>query len=163
MAVSAPLARYVPLQRFVAYLEFDGLDAHADAWHTSAAYKLLNDTKLGALLEDLALQGIEVYPGDGPAEESYQRVPMPSVASNTSPAMDLSWRYRASRRTIPRSSRCSAMATGRSSNGCSKIAGAARGARGRRKSRARPAPIQQAGRTLTGSAPTASGWSRRVI
>ena len=32
-----------------------GLDAHADAWQKTAAYKLLNDTKLGALLEDLGL------------------------------------------------------------------------------------------------------------
>ena len=60
-AGAAPLARYVPLKDLLAYLEFDGLDAHADAWHASAAYKLLNDTKLGTLLEDLALQAIEVF------------------------------------------------------------------------------------------------------
>src|SRR5436309_1382498 len=56
---AAPLARYVPRQDLFFYLEFDGLDAHADAWKHSAAYKLLNDTKLGALLEDLTRQGIE--------------------------------------------------------------------------------------------------------
>ena len=49
-----------PRQDLIAYLEFDGLDAHADAWKKSAAYKLLNDTKLGALLEDLASQGFEL-------------------------------------------------------------------------------------------------------
>ena len=54
------LARYVPRQDLIAYQEFDGLDAHADAWKNSAAYKLLNDTKLGALLEDLASQGLEL-------------------------------------------------------------------------------------------------------
>jgi prepilin-type processing-associated H-X9-DG protein len=52
------LAVYVPRQDLVFLLEFDGLDAHAAAWKNSAAYKLLNETKLGALLEDLARQGI---------------------------------------------------------------------------------------------------------
>jgi len=59
-AQSASLARYVPRQDLLFYLEFDGVDAHATAWRASAAYKLLNDTKLGALLEDLASQGIEL-------------------------------------------------------------------------------------------------------
>ncbi len=53
-----PLARYLPQQDLAAYLEFEGLDAHAAAWHKSAAYKLLNDTSLGALLEDIATQAI---------------------------------------------------------------------------------------------------------
>jgi prepilin-type processing-associated H-X9-DG protein len=52
------LARFVPRQDLVFLLEFDGLDAHAAAWKNSAAYKLLNETKLGALLEDMARQGI---------------------------------------------------------------------------------------------------------
>ncbi len=60
MAV-APLARAVPRQDLFVYLEFHGLDAHADAWHKTAAYRLLNETKLGALLEELAVQAIEVY------------------------------------------------------------------------------------------------------
>ncbi len=50
------LARYVPKDGLVGYVEFDGLDAHADAWHKSAAYKALNETTLGALLEDLLRQ-----------------------------------------------------------------------------------------------------------
>ena len=57
---TASLARYVPRQDLLFYLEFDGLDAHATAWRATAAYKLLNDTKLGALVEDLASQGIEL-------------------------------------------------------------------------------------------------------
>ncbi len=57
-SAAAPLARYIPQQQLVAYLEFEGLDAHAGAWHKSAAYKLLNDTPLGSLLENLATQGI---------------------------------------------------------------------------------------------------------
>ncbi len=68
-AGAATLARYVPLKDLLAYLEFDGLDAHADAWRTSAAYKLLNDTKLGIVLEDLAFQGIEVIQETTPREE----------------------------------------------------------------------------------------------
>jgi prepilin-type processing-associated H-X9-DG protein len=58
-ASKASLARYVPRQELIAYLEFEGLDAHAGVWNKSAAYKLLNDTKLGPLLEDLARQGLE--------------------------------------------------------------------------------------------------------
>ena len=54
-----PLARYLPQQDLAAYLEFEGLDAHAAAWHRSAAYKLLSDTSLGALLEDIATQAID--------------------------------------------------------------------------------------------------------
>jgi hypothetical protein len=57
---AASLARYVPSQNLMFYLEFDGVDAHATAWRASAAYKLLNDTKLGPLVEDLASQGIEL-------------------------------------------------------------------------------------------------------
>ncbi len=53
-----PLARYLPQQDLAAYLEFEGLDAHGAAWHKSTAYKLLNDTSLGTLLEDLATQAI---------------------------------------------------------------------------------------------------------
>ncbi len=54
------LARYVPLRDLGVYIEFQGLDAHRAAWRGSAAYKILNETKLGALLEDLARQGIEL-------------------------------------------------------------------------------------------------------
>ena len=54
------LARFVPRRICCFYLEFDGVDAHATAWRTASAYKLLNETKLGVLLEDLASQGIEL-------------------------------------------------------------------------------------------------------
>ena len=54
------LARYVPQKDLFLLLEFDGLDAHADAWHATAAYKLLTETKLGTMLEDLAGQGLEM-------------------------------------------------------------------------------------------------------
>ncbi len=57
---TAPLARYVPRTDLGFYLEFQGLDSYGAAWRGSAAYKVLNNTKLGALLEDLAGQGIEL-------------------------------------------------------------------------------------------------------
>ena len=66
---ASSLARYVPRQDLFVYLEFQGLDAHADAWRKSAAYKLLNDTKLGSLLEDLATQGIEMYQSSLPPDK----------------------------------------------------------------------------------------------
>jgi prepilin-type processing-associated H-X9-DG protein len=59
-AAALPLARCVPRQDLIFYLEFDGLDAHAATWKASAAYKLLNHTKLGVLLEDMTAQGIEL-------------------------------------------------------------------------------------------------------
>ncbi len=55
-----PLARYLPRQGLQAYLEFEGLDAHSSAWRKSAAYKLLNDTSLGALLQDMAGQALDL-------------------------------------------------------------------------------------------------------
>ena len=52
---ASSLARYVPRDNLVFYLEYDGLDAHADAWRKTAAYKILNDTPAGAMLEDVAV------------------------------------------------------------------------------------------------------------
>ena len=57
---TASLARYVPRRDLGVYFEFQGLDTQLAVWRGSAAYKLLNETKLGALLEDLAGQGIEL-------------------------------------------------------------------------------------------------------
>jgi hypothetical protein len=57
------LARFIPDRELAAYVEFQGTDAHAAAWRKTAAYKLLNTTKLGALLTDLAAQGIDAATG----------------------------------------------------------------------------------------------------
>jgi len=65
----APLARYLPQQDLGAYLEFEGLDAHSATWHKSASYKLLNDTSLGKLLEDLATQAIDQSQQSAPADK----------------------------------------------------------------------------------------------
>ncbi len=68
-AATRTLARYVPRQDLVFFLEFDGLDSRRAAWRASAAYKLLNETKLGALIEDLAAQGIDLAQQSAPAEQ----------------------------------------------------------------------------------------------
>jgi prepilin-type processing-associated H-X9-DG protein len=59
-STTASLARYVPRRDLGLYFESQGLDAHLAAWRGSAAYRLLNETKLGTLLEDLAKQGIDL-------------------------------------------------------------------------------------------------------
>jgi hypothetical protein len=48
---NAPLARYFPRKDLVLYLEWDGLDAHREAWRKTALCRLLNETTTGALYE----------------------------------------------------------------------------------------------------------------
>ena len=55
----APLARYFPRQDLVVYAEFDGLDAHRDAWTKTATYRLLNETTTGAMLEQTITRLLE--------------------------------------------------------------------------------------------------------
>jgi prepilin-type processing-associated H-X9-DG protein len=55
-----PMSRRVPADDLFVYVEFDGLDAHAGDWKGSAAYRALNQTTLGSLLEDLAAQGLDL-------------------------------------------------------------------------------------------------------
>ena len=49
-------ARYIPAAGLAAYVEFDGLDGHADDWKATAAYAALNKTPAGAMIEDVAAQ-----------------------------------------------------------------------------------------------------------
>ncbi len=56
---SAPLARYFPGKDLVAYVEFDGLDAHSEAWKKTAAWKILNETPTGAMLDKVVRQLLE--------------------------------------------------------------------------------------------------------
>ena len=46
----------MPKENLVLYAEFTGLDAHAEAWKKTAAYKMLNQTPLGVMLEEVAAQ-----------------------------------------------------------------------------------------------------------
>ena len=49
-------ARYIPAKGLAAYAEFDGIDAHADAWKGTAAYAAMNRTPAGAMIADVAAQ-----------------------------------------------------------------------------------------------------------
>ncbi len=48
--------RYIPARGVVAYLEYEGLDAHAGAWEATAAYDMMVKTPLGTMFIDLARQ-----------------------------------------------------------------------------------------------------------
>ena len=56
---STSLARYVPREDLYFYLEYEGLDAHASAWKKSVAYKVLNNTPAGAMIEEVVAQVLE--------------------------------------------------------------------------------------------------------
>ncbi len=47
---TSPLARFVPKENLVVYLEFAGLDAHEAAWKNTSSYKMLTETTLGEML-----------------------------------------------------------------------------------------------------------------
>jgi hypothetical protein len=51
-----PLSRFVPKENLIVYIEFSGLDAHADAWKNTAACKMLSETPLGEMLALVAAQ-----------------------------------------------------------------------------------------------------------
>jgi hypothetical protein len=55
----APLARYFPSKDLVAYVEFDGIDAHAGAWKKTAAARIFEETATGAMMEKVASQILE--------------------------------------------------------------------------------------------------------
>jgi prepilin-type processing-associated H-X9-DG protein len=67
-------AGYVPREDLLLYLEFKGFDEQAAVWQKTAAYRLLSETKLGALLEDLAIQAIEVYQDTVPTKNRFKGV-----------------------------------------------------------------------------------------
>ena len=51
-----PASRYVAAEDLVAYVQFDGLDSHGDAWEATAMRSILEDTTTGAMLRTLAGQ-----------------------------------------------------------------------------------------------------------
>ncbi len=55
-----PLASRIPAKDLLFYAQSDGLDAQQAAWKASAASKVLNETTLGVMLEDLAKQGLDL-------------------------------------------------------------------------------------------------------
>ncbi|WP_254053681.1 hypothetical protein [Singulisphaera sp. GP187] len=64
---SQSLARYVPGDGLIVLIDHEGLEAQPGAWKGTAAFKILNDTTLGAMLEDIAAQvvdrGLQSAPG----------------------------------------------------------------------------------------------------
>jgi prepilin-type processing-associated H-X9-DG protein len=54
-----PLARYVPAEGLTILVEHNGFDARPAAWKGTAAYKMLNETSLGAMLEDITAQIVD--------------------------------------------------------------------------------------------------------
>jgi hypothetical protein len=64
---SGALARFVPSDGLILLLEHNGFGARPDAWRNTAAYKMLNETPLGAMLEDITVQiadrAIQATPG----------------------------------------------------------------------------------------------------
>jgi len=54
-----PLSRFVPKENLIFYMEFAGVDAHSESWKNTAAYKMLNETPLGEMLEQVAGQLLE--------------------------------------------------------------------------------------------------------
>ncbi len=56
---SNSLARYVPSDGLSILLEHDGLHSQPKVWEASATYKMLNETKLGIMLEDILTQLID--------------------------------------------------------------------------------------------------------
>ena len=68
-------ARFIPNENLATYVEFDGLDAHAEGWRKTAAYRLLNETTTGAMLEELFTQTYARFaPPDLPASDALQLV-----------------------------------------------------------------------------------------
>jgi len=51
-----PLGRFVPKENLFIYVEFAGLNAHTEAWKKTAACKMLMDTPLGGMLEEVSAQ-----------------------------------------------------------------------------------------------------------
>ncbi|MHC5542326.1 hypothetical protein ACYOEI_29230, partial [Singulisphaera rosea] len=56
---SSSLTQLIPAEKLAVYLEFQGFAARDQAWRRSALYKILNQTTLGELFEDLATQAFQ--------------------------------------------------------------------------------------------------------
>ena len=58
----ASLARYVPSEDLIGYVEFDGLDAHADAWQQVGRLQGPQRDEPGRTLEDMLRQLVDGRP-----------------------------------------------------------------------------------------------------
>ena len=76
----APLARYFPRKDLVAYVEFDGVDAHADAWKKTAMSRMLTETPTGGMLAKVATQILEAILTDAALTDKDQSPTAQDVA-----------------------------------------------------------------------------------
>jgi prepilin-type processing-associated H-X9-DG protein len=64
------LARYVPAEGLAILVEHNGFDTQPGAWKATAAARMLNETSLGTMLEDITAQvvdrGLQRLPGGAP-------------------------------------------------------------------------------------------------
>ena len=51
--------RFIPAKGLVAYIEYEGLDAHAAAWNASAAHGILVENHAGAMMSELSRQVLD--------------------------------------------------------------------------------------------------------
>jgi hypothetical protein len=56
---TVPLGKFVPKENLILYVEFAGLDATAAAWKNTAAYRMLTETPLGVMMEQVTTQLLE--------------------------------------------------------------------------------------------------------
>ena len=61
--------RYVPSKGLAAYVEYDGIDAHAEAWKATAAYAILHRTTAGEMTAEVARQVIDRMLKSAPGTE----------------------------------------------------------------------------------------------
>jgi prepilin-type processing-associated H-X9-DG protein len=53
------LARFVPRENLVFYVEFDGLKRHEAAWRKTAAHRMLSETGLGKMMSEMIAQAAD--------------------------------------------------------------------------------------------------------
>ncbi len=58
--------RFIPAKDLVAYLEYEGLDAHSGAWKASAAHGILVEGHAGSMMSELARQLLDRFFKDDP-------------------------------------------------------------------------------------------------
>src|SRR3954470_773045 len=59
ITAAAEPGRRVPAKDLAVYVEYDGLEAHADAWKATAACAMFERTPAGAMTADIARQVID--------------------------------------------------------------------------------------------------------
>jgi hypothetical protein len=156
-AAANTLAPYIPREDLVFYLEFDGLDARPAAWHGSAAYKLLNDTKLGSLIQDLAEQVIDLSQQSVPGEN---RVKAGDIVEELKRLARDGFVVAVSG-TVPNNSRLVAVIRKGDRPEIKRLLSAA-ATRGRRQAdgaNAEPPALQKAGRTIHSLGPDGIWWT----